>query len=341
MLADNYPRVNLAHLPTRLERMDNLAKAIGTDVNLWVKRDDCTGLALGGNKARQLEFYVGDAMAKGADVLLTTGAVQSNHVRSTIAAARKMGIDVEVQLEHRVLGRQPEYENNGNVVLMKIMGAKIHRYDVGEDEAGADNNLYAIAERLKGEGRTPYVIPLSPMNHTPYGSLGYVVAAEELLQQVYSQMDSFDAIVTPSGSATTHSGLLVGFRALGCNVPVHGMCVRRDAESQEDRVYKKSLMVADMVGHPDCVKREDVMCDGSTLGEGYGQLTSGQLEATTLLAENEALFVDPTYSGKTAAGFVDMVRSGRFSRGENVIFLHTGGHPSIFAYPELLGGNDP
>jgi len=338
MLTDNYPRVSLAHLPTPLERMDNLAKAIGTKVNLWVKRDDCTGLAMGGNKARQLEFYVGDAMEKGADVLLTTGAVQSNHVRSTVAAARKMGIEAEVQLEHRVSGRRPEYESNGNVVMVKLMGGKIHRYDVGEDESGADNNLYEIAKRLTDQGRKPYVIPLSPMNHPPYGALGYVVAAEEVLQQVASQMNSFDAIITPSGSATTHSGLLAGLRAADCQVPVYGLCVRRDAEQQEERVYKRTLMVAEMIDHPHCVTRQDVMCDDSTLGGGYGQLTPEVFETTALLAETEALFVDPTYSAKTVAGFINMVRQGQFNQGDNVVFLHTGGHPAIFAYPELLEG---
>jgi len=338
MLANKYPRVKLAHLPTPLERMDNLARALGTDVNLWVKRDDCTGLALGGNKARQLEYYVGDAVSKGADVLLTTGAVQSNHVRSTIAAARKLGMDAVVQLEHRVANHTPEYENNGNVTLMKIMGATIHYYEVGEDEAGADKNLFGLAEQLKKQGRTPYVIPLSAMNHLPYGALGYVVAAEEILQQVYSCMDSFDAIITPSGSATTHAGLLTGLRALGCNVPVYGMCVRRDGASQEERVYKKGLKVAEMIGFPDCLKREHVMCNGDTLGEGYGITTPGQMEATYLMAEQEALFVDPTYTGKAAAGFIEMVRQGKFKAGENVIFLHTGGHPTIFAYPELSKG---
>ncbi len=338
MLANKHARVKLAHLPTPLERMDNLAKALGTNVNLWVKRDDCTGLALGGNKARQLEYYVGDAMRKGADVLLTTGAVQSNHVRSTIAAARKMGIDAVVQLEHRVAKHAPEYETNGNVALMKIMGATIHYYEVGEDEAGADKNLFDLAEQLKQKGKTPYVIPLSAMNHPPYGALGYVVAAEEILQQVYSRMDSFDAIVVPSGSATTHSGIITGFRALGCKVPVYGMCVRRDAASQEDRVFKKGQKVAEMIGYPDCLKREDVMCNGDTLGEGYGITTPGQMEATYLLAEHEALFVDPTYTGKTGAGFIDMVRQGKFNKDDNVIFLHTGGHPTIFAYPELTEG---
>ncbi len=336
MLVDNYPRVNLAHLPTPLERMDNLAKHLDTSVNLWVKRDDCTGLAMGGNKARQLEFYVGDAMEKGADILMTTGAVQSNHVRSTIAAARKMGLNAVVQLEHRVSNRAPEYETNGNVALMKIMGATIHYYEVGEDEEGADNSLYEIAKKLTRDGHKPYVIPLTPTNFPPYGSLGYVLAAEEILQQVNSSMSSFDAVITPSGSATTHAGLLAGFRALGCDVPVYGMCVRRDGPSQENRVFKKSKKVAKMIGYPDCVKPGDVICNGKTLGKGYGELTPGQMEATSLMAVHEALFVDPTYTGKTAAGFIEMVRSGRFKENSNVMLLHTGGHPTIFAYPELL-----
>ena len=176
-LVSDFPRVQLGHTPTPLELLDNVSAEFGTRV--WIKRDDCTGLAFGGNKSRQLEFYLGDALAKGADTLLTTGAVQSNHVRTTVAAARKLGLEVEVQLEHRVDRDQPEYHQSGNPYLVRLMGATIHYYPVGEDEDGADAALEVRADALRQQGRTPYVIPLSNA-HTPYGAFGYVEGAEEL-----------------------------------------------------------------------------------------------------------------------------------------------------------------
>ena len=180
-LVNDFPRVHLGHTPTPLELLNNISAEFGT--NVWIKRDDCTGLAFGGNKTRQLDFYIGQAIHEGADTLLTTGAVQSNHVRTTVAAARKLGLDVEVQLEHRVDRDQPEYHNSGNPYLVRLMGAHINYYPVGEDEDGADKALEVRAAELAEQGRKPFVIPLSNA-HTPYGAMGYVEGAEELLTQL-------------------------------------------------------------------------------------------------------------------------------------------------------------
>ena len=290
---------------------------------------------MGGNKVRQLEFYIGDAMSKGADILLTTGAIQSNHARITVAAARKLGLEVEIQLEERVEGRQKEYYNSGNPFLMKMMGAKIHHYPVGEDEDGADKALYKRAEVLSSEGRKPYVIPLS-VNHTPYGSLGYVKCAEELLLQMQQQSLKADAIVLASGSATTHAGMLAGLRALNCDIVVYGFCVRRNQKLQVDRVYKKSCEVAQMIGHPGVVKKEDVWVDDCMLAPGYGQLNDDLLNAMQLTARCEGLLLDPTYTGKAMAGLIHLVKKGQLKPDQNVIFLHTGGTPALFGYPEIL-----
>lgn len=334
MLTSKHPRVNLAHTPTPLESLDNLTKEL-QGPHIWVKRDDCTGLALGGNKVRQQEFYIGDAISKGADILLTTGAVQSNHARITVAAARKLGLEVEIQLEERVDGRQKEYYNSGNPFLMKMMGAKIHHYPVGEDEDGADKELYKRAEVLKSEGRKPYVIPLS-VNHTPYGSLGYVKCAEELLLQMQQKSINVDAIVLASGSASTHAGLLTGLRALNCDVDVYGFCVRRSQKLQRDRVYEKSCEVAQMIGYSGIVKREDIWVDDCMLAPGYGQLNENLLNAMQLTARCEGLLLDPTYTGKAMAGLIDLVNKGQFKSDQNIIFLHTGGTPALFGYPEIL-----
>ena len=205
-LTKNFPRVELSHRPTPLELLNNVSAEFGT--NVWIKRDDCTGLAFGGNKSRQLEFYIGQAMQQGADTLLTTGAIQSNHVRMTVAAARKMGLEVEVQLEHRVARDQPEYHNSGNPFLVKLMGAKIHYYPEGEDEAGADRALEERAAEIAKEGGKAFVIPLSNA-HTPYGALGYVDGAEELMAQLNEQQIEPVRFIVPTGSASTHTGFNV------------------------------------------------------------------------------------------------------------------------------------
>jgi len=290
---------------------------------------------MGGNKARQLEFYVGDALSKGADILLTTGAVQSNHVRMTIAAARKLGLEVEVQLEKRVDGRQQAYYDSGNPFLMKMMGTKIHHYPVGEDEAGADKAMYARAEELRKEGGNPYVIPLSG-DHVPYGALGYVKCAEELMLQFKQRSLNIDAIMLASGSATTHSGLLAGLRALGSDIPVYGFCVRRDQTSQAERVLNKASKVAEMINCPGVVTEKDIWVDDSMLRPGYGQLNEDLLEAMRITALTEGLLLDPTYTGKAMAGLIHLVSSGHFHKEQNIMFLHTGGTPALFGYPEIL-----
>ena len=334
MLTDKYPMVDLSHTPTPLERLKNLSEKL-QGAHIWAKRDDCTGLAMGGNKARQLEFYLGDAVSKGADTILTTGAVQSNHVRMTIAAARKLGLEVEVQLEKRVDGRRQEYYNSGNPFLMKMMGAKIHHYPVGEDEEGADRALYERADEIRQEGGTPYVVPLAG-DHVPYGSLGYVKCAEEMLLQFQQRSLNIDGIVLATGSATTHAGLLTGLRALGSEIPVHGFCVRRDQTAQAERVLKKSQTVAEMIQCPDVVTKSDVLVDDRMLRPGYGQLNEDLLEAIRLTARCEGLLLDPTYSGKSMAGLIHLVTSGHFTRNQNLVFLHTGGTPALFGYPEIL-----
>ncbi|MEH6578739.1 MAG: D-cysteine desulfhydrase family protein [Amphritea sp.] len=334
MLTDKYPRVDLSHTPTPLDSLNNLSDKL-QGPRIWAKRDDCTGLAMGGNKARQLEFYLGDAVSKGADTILTTGAVQSNHVRMTIAAARKLGLEVEVQLEKRVSGRRPEYNESGNPFLMKMMGAKIHYYPVGEDEEGADRALYERADEIRKEGGNPYVVPLAG-NHVPYGSLGYVKCAEEMLLQFQQRGLSIDGIVLATGSATTHAGLLTGLRALGSKIPVYGFCVRRDQVAQAERVINKAKVVAEMIDCPGVVTEEDIWVDDRMLHPGYGQLNEDLLEAIRLTAHCEGLLLDPTYSGKSMAGLIHLVTSGHFHRGQNVVFLHTGGTPALFGYPEIL-----
>ena len=332
-LVKDIPRVRLGHTPTPLELLNNVSAEFGT--NVWIKRDDCTGLAFGGNKTRQLDFYIGQAVHQGADTLLTTGAVQSNHVRTTVAAARKLGLEVEVQLEHRVEREQPEYHNSGNPYLVRLMGAKINFYPVGEDEDGADRALETRAAELEAEGRRPFVIPLSNA-HTPYGAMGYVEGAEELLDQLRQRGIEPVRFIVPTGSASTHSGFLLGMRAQGCDVPVHGVCVRRAGDLQAQRVSKKLHAVIDALGVDIDIPDNAIICDDSKLAPGYGLPNEETIAAIRYMARREGILLDPTYSGKTFSLLLDLLRRGEFGKGDHVVFLHTGGAVSLFGYPELV-----
>lgn len=336
MAISDFPRAILSHSPTPLEAMPNITRVLG-GATLMVKRDDCTGLAMGGNKVRQLEFYFGDAQAQGADTVIITGAIQSNYVRQAAAAAAKLGMACEIQLENREATKTPEYEVSGNVLLDRLLGAKIHYYPEGEDEAGADQALEDIAERVRGEGGKPYVIHLA-QGYPPLGSLGYVVAAEEILDQASDQGLTIDAIVLPSGSAATHAGVLAGLRHRGSDIKVVGVCVRRTQAQQFDRVFNQATTVAEMIGSSNPITNDDIHVTDEYLGPGYGQSTPEMLEAMTLAARQEGLLLDPVYTGKALAGMIGMVRSGAISADQTVLFLHTGGTPALFGYRSMLDG---
>ena len=329
-----FPRARLGHAPTPLDAAPNLGAALG--IELWVKRDDCTGLALGGNKVRQLEFHFGAAQARGADTVLVTGAVQSNLVRIAAAGARRLGMDIEIQLEERVEDVDELYRASGNVLLDRVLGATLHAFPVGEDEGAADAALERRARVLAAEGRSPYIIHSAP-GHRPLGGLGYVVAAAEIMTQAAALGLGFDAVVCPSGSALTHSGTLVGLRALGATVPVHGVCVRRDARRQGARVAELAAELAAMIDRPAAFDAGDVEVSDAVHAPGYGRLNDAVREAMALAARHEALLLDPVYSGKAMAGLIVQVRAGRIAAGSRVLFIHTGGQPAIFAYADKLG----
>ncbi len=322
------PRARLCHLPTPIEAMPNLVARLA-GASLFVKRDDCTGLAFGGNKVRQLEFYLGAAQAEAADTVLITGAVQSNFVRLAAAAARKLGMDCHIQLEERVAKTDPVYRNSGNVLLDRILGATIHFYPEGEDEEGADRQLREIAAELEGRGRRPYVIPLAP-GHRPLGALGYVVAAQEILSQMGRDALSLDEIVVASGSGHTHAGLLFGLRALGSPVRVSGICVRRPAAPQRQRITSRCREIADLLGIDPVVADDDIHLTDDFLAPGYGRLNEPTVRAIEMAARCEGLILDPVYTGKAMAGFLH--RAGEAGTGRALLFIHTGGTPALFAY---------
>lgn len=327
-----FPRVRLGHFPTPLEPMSRLTAHLGGP-NLFIKRDDCTGLATGGNKTRKLEFLVAEALEQGADTLITQGAVQSNHARQTVAAAARFGLQAKILLEQRVADAGEEYEWSGNVLLDQLLGGEIvARLPAGTDMAG---EMETLAQGLRDEGKKPYIIPGGGSN--PVGALGYVACAHELLQQAFETGLRIDHVIHATGSTGTQAGLLVGLRGSNSGVPVYGVSVRAPREKQEDNVWKLVQATAEYMGLPaDAVARSDVVADADYVGDGYGMPTASMVEALRLVAELEGILLDPVYSGKGMAGLIGLIRAGHFKKDENVVFIHTGGAVGLYGYRQIF-----
>ena len=326
-----FPRLHFAHLPTPLEPLTRLSAHLGGP-NLWIKRDDCTGLSSGGNKTRKLEFLMAEALEKQADTIITQGATQSNHARQTCAIAAKLGLDCHILLEDRTGSEDPSYARNGNVLLDLLHGATLSKRPGGSD---MDAEMAQLAEKLRAEGKKPYVIPGGGSNEV--GALGYVNAAMELTHQANERSLRIDHLVHATGSAGTQAGLVLGFEALNSGIPVYGIGVNKPKEIQEENVYRLARRTAEYMGYPpDLVAREKVVANSDYVGDGYGVPTAGMVEAVKLMARFEGILLDPVYAGKGFAGLIDLVRKGYFKQGENVVFLHTGGSVSLFAYPGIF-----
>ncbi|MGH1539654.1 MAG: D-cysteine desulfhydrase [Arenicella sp.] len=326
MHLSRFPRAHFAHLATPLEPMVNLSKKLGGP-NLWIKRDDCTGLAGGGNKTRKLEFLMGDALEKGADTIITQGATQSNHARQTAAIAAKMNMECHLLLEDRTGSQDVDYNYNGNVLLDQLLNASLCKYPADTDMNQAMEDL---AEKLRGQGKKPYIIPGGGSNHI--GALGYVNAALELLTQANDMSLRIDHLVHATGSAGTQAGLVTGLVASNSLIPVLGIGVRAPRELQESNVFKLAERTAEHLGIQGAVKRDDVIANCDYVGEGYGIPTQGCIEAIELFAQTESIMLDPVYSAKGAAGLIDLIRQGHFSKKDNIVFLHTGGSQALFGY---------
>lgn len=327
-----YPRCVFHNEPTSIEFLGNLARQYN-GAQLYVKRDDCNHLGFGGNKVRQLEFYFGEAIEKKADTVLITGAVQSNFVRLTAAYAARLGMQCHIQLESRVSNPSENYKTSGNVLLNRLFGAKLHYFSEGENEVEADNRLRVLANRLKNQGRVPYIIPLAP-GHKPLGALGYALAAYEIDLQLRQKNINLDVIFVGSGSGNTHAGLLFGLRAIGSSIKVVGVCVRRKKELQRPRIQSRCQEIAELLGVPLEISDDDILLSDESFAPGYGVASSIVWQTIVVCAQQEALVLDPSYTGKTATAFLDYVQ--RAAPDENVMFIHTGGTPSIFAYQHEL-----
>ena len=325
-----FPRVFLAHLPTPLERLDRLSKELGGP-EIWIKRDDCTGMSTGGNKTRKLEFLMAEALAQGADTVITQGATQSNHARQTAGFSAKLGLACHILLEDRTGSNDANYNTNGNVLLDHLHGATTSKRAGGMDMAA---EMDVLADRLRAEGRKPYVIPGGGSN--PTGALGYVNCAFELLGQANDRGLVIDQIVTATGSAGTQAGLITGLKALNAGIPLLGIGVRAPKEKQEESVFALAQRTAEKLGCPGVVQRGDVVADTSYVGAGYGIPRADTLEAIRMFAQLEAILLDPVYSGTGAAGLIDLIRKGHFKKGQRVVFLHTGGAAGLFGYDAVF-----
>ena len=326
-----FPRTTLAHLPTPLEKASGLTRMLGGP-EIWLKRDDCTGLAVGGNKTRKLEFLMGDALATDADSVLTFGALQSNHARQTAAAASRLGLSCHLILVAEMGDRENDWYQSGNVLLDELLGAHVHPV---RSEEEAVTRAAQVLEEARAEDRSVYVIPVGGSNAV--GELGYVNCALELDEQLESAALKAPTLFHASSSLGTHSGLALGLHALSSMMKPRGIIVADSLTPAEQltEIQEHTNALAEKLDMEAPVS-DPSQLDDRQLGEGYGIVTEAALEAISLVARCEGLLLDPVYTGKAMAGLIEAIRTGEIPSNEPVVFLHTGGTPGLFAYRETL-----
>ena len=322
-MLEKFERIKLGHFPTPIEHLKNVSKFLGGP-NIYIKRDDCTGLATGGNKTRKLEFLMPDAIKNNAELVVTLGAVQSNHARQTAAACALLGLKCLIILEQRLKDPPETYMNSGNVFLNKLFGADVKVCPKNE-------NVFEYCEKyiqdIKSKGTNVYFIPGGGSNEI--GSLGYVECMNEIMKE--NKKYNFSQIIHATGSAGTQAGLLAGKKYFNSNIPINGICVRHDKKTQEDKVYNEAKETCKKI-ECDILEKSDVIAFDEYIGTGYGEPTEGMIEATKLLAKKEAILLDPVYSGKAFAGLIGLIRNKTFTKKDNILFIHTGGSVSLSAY---------
>lgn len=327
-----FPRRRYTPGKTPLEFLPRFTQALGGP-NIYIKRDDLLGLTSGGNKTRKLEFLVAEALAQGADTLITCGAIQSNHCRLTLSAAVKEGLKCRLVLEERV-PKSYDPQASGNNFLFRLLGVeKIEVVPGGSDMMAA---MQKEADELAADGRKGYIIPGGGSD--PIGATGYVACAQELQEQLFDQGLIIDRLVVASGSTGTHAGLLTGFIGCNMNIPIIGIGVSRDPQDQDPLVFDLARKTAERVGVRQDIPREAVTTFGDYWRPQYSVPNKKMVEAVNMLAQTEGILLDPVYTGKTMAGLIDLCRKGYFTKGENVLFVHTGGSPGLYAYQQAVLG---
>ena len=322
-MLEKFERIKLGHFPTPIEHLKNITKYLGGP-NIFIKRDDCTGLATGGNKTWKLEFLIPDAIKNKAELVVTVGAVQSNHARQTAAACALVGLKCLIILEQRLNNAPDVYMNSGNVFLDKLFGADVQLCPKNEDFSKYSEN---IIHNLKLKGTNVYFIPGGGSN--AIGALGYVECLNEIIKE--NNKYNFSQIIHATGSAGTQAGLLAGKKYFKCNIPVTGICVRHKKDTQVNKVYMEAKNTCEKL-NCNVLDKSDVIVYDEYIGPGYGAPSEGMIEATKLLAKKEAILLDPVYSGKAFAGLIGLVKNKVFTKNDNVLFIHTGGAVSLSAY---------
>src|SRR5512134_286783 len=312
----NIPRVHFAHLPTSIEELPRVSKMLGGP-KILVKRDDQTGLAFGGNKTRKLEFLVAEALEQGTKTLITGGALQSNHCRQTAAAAARFGLDCILVLN----GEMPD-QPTANLLLDQMFGAEIVTI---ADRAYRDQTLQATYEKAVAEGRKPYLVTYG--GSSPTGALGYAFAMKEFMEQNVHA----DWIVFGTSSGGTHAGLVLGQRVFGFQGKVLGISIDEPEEWLKARVSALASEASEKMGERIEFTGDDILANEKYCKAGYGVLTDAEREAVKLFAKLEGLLLDPVYTGRAAAGMIDLIRKGLFKKDETILFWHTGGQPALFA----------
>lgn len=329
-----FPRRRYTFGPTPLEFLPRFTEAVGGP-QIYIKRDDLLGLTSGGNKTRKLEFLVADALAQKADTLITCGAVQSNHCRLTLSAAVKEGLKCRLVLEERVPGSYNP-EASGNNFLFQLLGVeKIIVVPAGSDMMAAMNS---VAKELETEGRKGYVIPGGGSN--AIGATGYVACAQEIQDQLFQMGIEIHRVCVASGSAGTHAGLLTGFLGCNMNIPIVGIGVSRDPQDQEPLVHRVAVETAKRLGIRQEIEKDSVVTFGDYWRPQYSVPNAKMVEAVNLMAKTEGILLDPVYTGKAMAGLIDLCRNGYFKKEENLLFVHTGGSPALYAYQKVLLGQE-
>ncbi|WP_025647111.1 MULTISPECIES: D-cysteine desulfhydrase family protein [unclassified Psychrobacter] len=326
-MTHNLPKASLGYFPTPLIELTRLSKTLGGP-NIYMKRDDNTGLALGGNKTRKLKYIIGDALAKGADTVITAGAIQSNHCRQTAGAAASLGLEC-----HLVLGGEEPEQPQGNLLLDKVYGCHIHW--AGENRKGED--IPALVAQLKAEGKKPYVIPYGGSNEL--GAVAFIEAYKELNAQREALKVDFSHIIFASSSGATHAGLMLGNKILQTHSQIVGINIDKgemDKVPFDEHIVSLANSTAQLIAADYQFTADDLILNSDYVGDGYGVIGELEKEAIALTAQNEGILLDPVYTGRAMGGLIDMIRTGQIKATDNVLFWHTGGAPALFAYADDL-----
>jgi len=322
-MIDNFPRIKLGHFPTPIEHLANITEYLDGP-EIFIKRDDCSGLATGGNKTRKLEFIMSDALNSKADLIITVGAIQSNHARQTAASCAILGIKCLIVLEQKVANATEAYMNSGNVFLNQLFDAEMVLCPIGKD---VEEYALKIMDKKRNEGKNPYFIPVGGSNHL--GGLGYIECMREIKE--YDKDGLFTHIVLATGSGGTQAGLVAGKNIYKSKAQIIGISIKDNKNYQEEKVFKLTNNSCDYVGE-DHVGRNEVIAFDGYVGDGYAIPTEGMISAVKLMARKEAILLDPVYTGKAFAGLVDLVQKRHFKKTDKILFIHTGGSAAFPAF---------